>query len=363
MKIFGSPSRYYQGPGIVDSLGEILNPFGTRFFILADPIVLPIVQKRITESLGMSQKIPIFEVFQGECSYPEIFRLKARAVESAAHVVIGIGGGKAIDTAKALNIHLNLPVVIIPTIAASDAAGTHAVVVYDENHVKLETIRMREGISCILVDTEIIARAPTRFLLAGMGDTLSTKFEAEACFRSGGKNLFGATPSEIALPVGQLAYEIIRKYGEEAKASADRKEVTPALEKVIEANLLLSGLGGACGGVAAAHAIYSGFSLIEEMRHSLHGELVAFGVLAQLVLENREGDFIADLIRFYKRVGLPATLEQLGLREVNRRKIETVARKVCEKGSFIHNMPFPVDEQMVLGAILKANSLAKDVKG
>lgn len=363
MKIFGSPSRYCQGSGILDRMGEILNSFGKRFFILADQVVLPIVQKRITKSLETSQKIPTFEVFGGECSYPEIFRLKSKAEKSEAQVIIGIGGGKAIDAAKALNIQLNLPVVIIPTIAASDAAGTHAVVVYDENHVKLETIRMREGISFILVDTEIIAQAPTRFLLAGMGDTLSTKFEAEACFKSGAKNLFGATPSEIALPLGQLAYEIIRENGEEAKASADRKEVTPALEKVIEANLLLSGLGGASGGVAAAHAIYSGFSLIEEMRHSLHGELVAFGVLTQLVLENRDANFINDLIRFYKRVGLPASLEQLGLRELNAKKIETAARKVCEKGSFIYNMPFKVDEQMVFEAILKANSLAKDAKG
>jgi glycerol dehydrogenase len=163
--------------------------------------------------------------------------------------------------------------------------------------------------------------------------------------------------------LGQLAYDIIREYGEEAKVSAERKEVTPALEKVIEANLLLSGLGGAAGGIAAAHAIYSGFTLIEEMRHSLHGELVAFGVLAQLVLENRDSHFITDLIRFYKRVGLPATLEQLGLKQLNMKKIEIAANKVCEKGSFIYNMPFKVDQPMVMEAIRKANDLAKDTKG
>jgi len=363
MKIFGSPSRYCQGHGILDRMGEILSSFGSRFFILADPIVLPLVQERITKSLERGHKVPIFEIFRGECSYPEISRLKSKAEESNGQVIVGIGGGKAIDAAKALNIQLNLPVVIIPTIAASDAAGTHAVVVYDENHVKLETIRMREGISFILVDTGVVAQAPTRFLLAGMGDALSTKFEAEACWKSGAKNLFGAGPLEIALPLGQLAYEIVREYGEEAKASADRKEVTPALEKVIEANLLLSGLGGASGGIAAAHAIYSGFTMIEEMRHSLHGELVAFGVLAQLVLENRDSNFIIDLIRFYKRVGIPATLEQLGLTERNVKKIEIVANKVCEKGSFIYNMPFKVNPPMVMEAIRQANSLAREVKG
>lgn len=335
MQIFGSPSRYFQGSGILDQMAEILSPLGSRFFIFADEIVFPIVQKRIIQSLEMHRKIPILEIFRGECSYLEIFRLKSKAEEGDAQVIIGIGGGKAIDTAKALNIQLNLPVVIIPTIAASDAPSTHVAVIYDKNHVKLEVLHMRQGVSFILVDTEIIAQAPTRFLLAGMGDALSTKFETEACWKSGAKNLFGGKPSQIALQLGQLAYEIIRKYGEEAKASVDRKEVTPALEKVIEANILLSGLGGASGGVAAAHAIYTGFTLIEEMHQSLHGELVAFGILVQLVLENRESDFINDLIRFYKRIGLPTSLEELGLREVDVRKIERAANKICESGSYI----------------------------
>jgi len=362
MQILGSPSRYYQGAGILERMGDILKPLANRFFVFADQTVLPIVRNRIIKSFEASRLTAVFEIFRGECSYPEVFRLKAKAEEADAQVIVGMGGGKAIDAAKALSVKLDFPVVIVPTIAASDAPCTHVAVMYDENHVKLEVLPMRLGVSFVLVDTGIVAQAPGRFLSAGMGDALSKKFEAEACRKSGASNLYGGRPSQTALGLGELAYTIVKKHGEEAKISADRKEVTPALEKVVEANILLSGLAGENGGLAAAHAVYTGFTLIEEMRQSLHGELVAFGILVQLTLENRGRDFINDLIDFYRRIGLPASLGDLRLREGSIKKIERAVKKICEAGSYVHNMPFRVDERMVVEAIFEADSLSKDRK-
>jgi glycerol dehydrogenase len=191
-----------------------------------------------------------------------------------------------------------------------------------------------------------------------MGDALSTKFEAEACWKSGATNLFKAKPFQAALHLASLAYEVVMGYGEEAKRSAENKEVTPALENVVEANILLSGLGFESGGLAAAHAVHAGFTLIPEMNQSLHGEKVAFGILVQLILEKRELDFIEDLIRFYKRIGLPTSLKELGLKEFRLEQIERAANRICQEGSYIYNMPFKVDKQAIIEAILKADSLA-----
>lgn len=359
MRIFGAPSRYIQGSGALDRIGEILSPLGERFFIFGDEIVLSIVRERVVNALEKNHKISIIETFQEECCYPEIFRLKSIAEKSKAHAIIGIGGGKAADTTKALNIQLNLPIVIVPTIAATDAPTSHLVAVYDENHVIQEILRMEQNPSLVLVDTKIIAQAPVRFLVAGMGDALSTKFEAEACWKSGSANLFTGKLCQAALHLGQLAYELIKEYGEEAKASVENKQVTPALEKVVEANIFLSGLGFENGGLAAAHAIHSGFTVIEEMNQSFHGEKVAFGILVQLVLENREPHFIHDMIGFYRRIGLPTSLLELGLKELNMEKIEKAAKRACQEGSYIYNMPFEVDYQTVIEAILRADALAK----
>lgn len=362
MKIFGSPNRYIQGNGILDRLGEILSPLGDQFFIFGDEIVLSIVGDRIASALKSFGRIFTMEKFQGECCYSEIFRLKKEAEKSKAEIIIGIGGGKASDTTKALSIQLKLPIVIIPTIAATDAPTSHLVALYDENHVIKEVLRMEPHTSLVLVDTGIIARAPARFLVAGMGDAISTKFEAEACWKSGATNLFKAKPFQAALHLASLAYEIVMEYGEEAKRSVENKEVTLALENVVEANILLSGLGFESGGLAAAHAVHAGFTLIPEMNQSLHGEKVAFGILVQLILENRELDFIEDLIRFYKRIGLPTSLKDLGLKELQLEKLERAADRICQESSYIYNMPFRVDKQTVIGAILKADSFTKNEK-
>lgn len=272
--------------------------------------------------------------------------------------MIGLGGGKALDTAKSVSARLHLPLVLVPTVAASDAPTSQVAVIYDEKHVKTGAIRMNPTVVLVLVDTGIIARAPVRFLIAGMGDAISTKFEAEACWASSAVNAFGGMPFNATLYLGHLAYDTIRNYGEAAITSVKKNEVSLALENVIEANILLSGLGWESGGVAAAHAVHAGFTLLEEMHQSLHGEKVAYGVLVQLVLERREKDFILDLVSFYKRVGLPTRLADLGGGDFQIQKIEKAVDVICQKGSSIYHMPFPVDRKMVIEAIMDVEHLA-----
>lgn len=359
MKIFGAPNRYVQGSGILDQIGEILSPIGDRFFIFGDEVVLSITRDKVVSALERSNKIPITEIFQGECSYPEISRLKTKAEENQAQAIVGIGGGKVLDTTKVVSAQLDLPLVIVPTIASTDAPVSHLAVVYNENHSVQEILRIEARTSFVLADTKIIAQAPVRFLLAGIGDALSTKFETEACWKSGATNLFGGRPCQAALHLAGLAYEIIREYAEEAKSSVESRQVTPPLENVVEAIFLLSGLGFENGGLAAAHAVHGGLSLIQEMNQSLHGETVAFGILVQLVLENREEDFIYDMIGFYKRLGLPTNLKDLGLKEFDMAKIEKVASRICQEGSYIFNMAFEVDKRTVVESILRADSLGR----
>ena len=227
MRVFGAPRKYIQGPDVLDQAGQLLSPLGKRFFILGDEFVISLIGDRIGQSLTDAKKTVIIEKFGGECCYSEILRLKTVAQKYDADVIIGTGGGKAADTAKALNIELKLPVVVIPTIASTDAPTSHLAVVYDENHVKQEVLRMEAGPSMVLVDTGIIARAPVRSLIAGMGDALSSKFEAQACWESGAENMFGAKPCQAAIALAQLSYEIIRENGEAAKEAVEKKNRYP----------------------------------------------------------------------------------------------------------------------------------------
>lgn len=359
MKVFGAPNRYIQGRGVIDQIGRVLDPLGERLFVFGDRMVLSIVGERISRAVKAVGKIAEIAAFEGECCYPEISRLKALAEAAGSQVIVGVGGGKAADTAKALCIEMELPVVIVPTIASTDAPTSHKAVVYDENHVKQGVIAMKTSPTVVLVDTDIIARAPVRSLVAGIGDALSTKFEAEACCKSGASNMFGGKSGMAALHLSRLCYDIIREHAEQAVTAVKRKTVNEALEHIVEANILLSGLGFESGGLAAAHGIHNGLTLIEDMNGSLHGEKVAFAVLAQMIMEKRDHPEIFDIIAFYRRIGLPASLPELGLKTLDREKLGPAIRKICEPGSYIHNMPFKVDEEMVLDAIIQADNFGR----
>ncbi len=224
-----------------------------------------------------------------------------------------------------------------------------------------------------MVDTEIIAKASARFLACGMGDASSKIFEGSAVVQSGKCSFvwseYEPKPSSplrstvLGLELCKLTYNILRKYEEASMEVARRHVVTPALEMVVEANTLLSGLGFENTGLAAAHSIHNGFTILEKKikPHQYHGELVTFGTIVQLVLENRDLDTIVDYMRWAHKVGLPINLSELGLEGVSDEELWKVAEKVVALGETIHNEPFGVTAEMVFNAIKVADSIERRV--
>lgn len=362
-KIFGAPQRYIQGEGVIDHLGDLIGYLGKRFFVFCDAVVLPLVRERIEAGFREGGKETIFTVFGGECSQPEIFRIAEAFEKGLCDVVVGVGGGKASDTAKAVSLKLRVPIAVVPTIASTDAPTSRIIVVYDDIHRLVEVLRMDRNPDAVVVDTGLITRAPVRFLVAGMGDALATRFEAEVCEQTQSVNFFKGYGCESALILARASYDIIRQFGPAAKQAVEEHTVTDALEKVVEANIFMSGVGFESGGLAAAHAIHAGFTMIPEMNGSFHGEKVAVGLLAQFVMENRDRTFIESMIAFYRQIGLPATLSELGMIEITNEKMDTIAQRACLPNSYIFNMPMPVDKEFVKKAIWKADTIGQLYRG
>jgi glycerol dehydrogenase len=149
------------------------------------------------------------------------------------------------------------------------------------------------------------------------------------------------------------------EYGVAAKIAVERQALTPAVERVIEANILLSGMGFESSGLAAAHGIHEGLAALEGAEDTLHGELVAFGTLAQLVLENHDSSEIAKVMDFCTAVGLPVCLGQLGVADTSADAVRKAAEIACMEGLTTHNSYFEIDPDMILGAILGANALGE----
>lgn len=359
-KIMISPGRYVQGPGAIRQIGEQVKNLGKRALIIGDKIAFPLVREDVQESLQEHQIEFQAEEFGGECSMPEIDRLKSLGEKFQAEVIIGIGGGKTLDTAKAVAYYLKLPVAIVPTIASTDAPCSALSVIYTPEGVFEKYLVLPSNPNLVLVDTSVVAKAPVRLLVAGMGDALATWFEADACVRAGGKNMPGGTATQTALVLARLCYQLLIDHGYRAMLAVERGVATEDVEKVVEANTLLSGLGFESGGLAAAHAIHNGLTALEETHHYYHGEKVAFGTLVQMVMENRSNEELAEVLEFCASVGLPITLREIGVTEVTPEKIWKVAQLSCAEGETIHNMPFPVTPQMVYNAILAADALGED---
>tara|TARA_R110001583_G_scaffold22238_3_gene83579 strand:+ start:21469 stop:22551 length:1083 start_codon:yes stop_codon:yes gene_type:complete len=358
-KIIVSPSKYVQGANSLNSIGEYVKPLGKKAFAIADDFVTALVGAQVKESFAKSEGELVLENFNGECCHPEIERLVALAKANTSEVIIGIGGGKTLDTAKAIAFFCNTPVVIVPTIASTDAPTSASAVVYQPNGEFLEYLMIPTNPSMVIMDTKIIAGAPVRLIVSGMGDALSTYFEARATARSGKATNTGGAPTLAAQALAKLCYDTVIADGLKAKISVENKLTSPAVENIIEANTYLSGVGFESGGLAAAHAVHNGLTKLEECHHLFHGEKVAFGTLVHLVLENAPMAEINELLTFCKSVGLPTNLYQMGVKELNLDKLLEVAKASCAEGETIFNMPFEVTPESVLSAILTAHKLGE----
>lgn len=371
-KAFISPGKYVQGEDELLNLGYFVNSFGKSALLIAHPDDIARVKEKL-DITKLKFGIEFIESgFRGECSRQEVARLTELAKTKACLCTIGLGGGKAIDTAKC--VAQGQALIIVPTIAATDAPTSHSAVLYTEDGKFDDYAYFKQSPSVVLVDTTVIANAPVRFLVSGMGDALSTYFEARATAKSFSNVNAGlpcgyregvcgeAKGTNTALALADLCYQTLIRDGVKAKLSCETRCVTQALENIIEANILLSGLGFESGGLAGAHAIHDGLTILEDTHKYYHGEKVAFGTLAQLVLENAPSDELHQVMDFCVKVGLPVCLEDIGVEQLSREELMLVAAKACIPEESIHAMPFPVSAESVAAAIITADRIGSNFK-
>lgn len=358
-KILISPSKYVQGAGEMGKLGIYAEKYGRKALVLITESGHRRIGDIVDGGFGDCRTESVYAYFNGECSKTEINRLKSIAEEKACDLIIGIGGGKLLDTAKAVAYYENLPVLICPTIASTDAPCSALSVIYTDEGVFDGYLFLPANPNMVLMDTDIITKSPVRLTVAGMGDALATYFEARACMRSGATTCAGGTVTSAAITLAELCFHTLMEEGQKAKLALEAGACTPAVEKVVEANTLLSGLGFESGGLAGAHAIHNGLTVLEECHSMYHGEKVAFGTITQLVMEDVSSEELQDVIDWCIELGLPVTLAQLGVKEVTDEKIMAVAKTACAENDTLHNMPFEVTPETVCAAIKAADAYGK----
>lgn len=355
-KVYNSPSKYIQGTGEMRKLGTYAGTYGTKALVLISAGGVKRIGKRIEQSFEQQPCGFEFQIFHGECCEFEIARLCELMKEQGCDLVIGVGGGKIFDTAKAVAFYQKTPVIVCPTIASSDAPCSALSVLYTEEGIFDKYLFLPSNPNLVLMDTDIIAQSPVRLTVSGMGDALATYFEARACVNRGATTCAGGISTGAAYALAKLCFDTLMEEGVKAKVALQAGACTQAVEKIIEANTLLSGIGFESCGLAGAHAIHNGLTVLSECHSMYHGEKVAFGTITQLVLENVPMEELNKIITFCITIGLPVTLKELGITEVTEEKIEAVATAACAEEDTLHNMPFEVTVPMVVAAIKAADA-------
>ena len=355
VRIFGAPPRYYQGPDALDSLPRVCAGLRGKPFLVVDADVLAFVGTRLEALFADAPKV--IAAFRGEVTAAVMDDLAEQARGAGADLVVGIGGGKALDVGKGCARRTGWPFVSVPTVASNDSPTSIALAVYDDHHQMVAVEALDSSPAAVVVDTRLIAGAPAQFLRAGIGDAIAKKFEGEASQRHGGVNAHHTFQLRTAGYIADGCYRTIREYAVDALAAAGSGSPTPAFEAVVEANILLAGLAFENMGLGVAHGITRGLIRLPAVARAPHGFHVAYGTLVLLASEHRDDQFLEDFMQFYREIGLPCSLTDMGLERIEPAVIREIAANtaVAPAGAYLL---VPVGADELMAAIERVEAMA-----
>lgn len=320
----GSPvmlgsGRYIQGPGVIHQIGKEALYFGKKVLIITGQTAWQIVGQEVSKSLNESGINFRIHSFSGYCSYGNVSAIAEKAKEYGAELIIGIGGGKCLDTSKWTANQLGIRCITVPTSAATCAAYVTLCVMYDDTGSTLHSVFTDQEVAAVIADTDVIAqKCPPRMFASGIADAMAKFPEVDFSM------IYSTDWEKSVLP--SLALEISKfntdKYfakGLEALEDVIRGKATPVMEDILCTNIVLTGMVSALasGGkqLAIAHSFYDCVcTLFKPQRAAhLHGEIVSCGIPVQMGTNGYSEESIKKTTNFLKALGTPTKLSEVGI--------------------------------------------------
>lgn len=352
-----APGRILKGSGVLAQVGDAIAVLGQRPLVVGGRQTLKVVSPQLAETLAAAGLTVASGVYTPDCSESTLATLREAAASHQADVIIGVGGGKALDTAKLVAHQQQLPVVTIPTSAATCAAWTGLSNVYSNTGAFQYDVGLSNCPDLLVLDYDLFFTAPRRLLAAGIGDAIAKWYEASISS--------GDATSTLIISAVQQA-RVLRDLLLQKSETALANPGSQTWQEVIDATVLLAGVSGGLGGAqcrtVAAHAVHNGLTQIPAAHDALHGEKVAYGILVQLRLEELlNNSQLArsarqQLLQFYTAIALPQTLEDLGLGNITLAELRHAAKFACQPESDIHHLPFEVSPEQLLSAMVSTTS-------
>ncbi len=352
-----APAQVLRGFQALELSKEAIARLGQRPLVVGGERTLATQASQLQPVLEQQQLSYSLASYSPDCSEASLASLRQSAASHQADVIIGIGGGKALDTAKLLAHQCKLPIVTIPTSAATCAAWTGLSNIYSDQGAFLYDVSLDRCPDLLILDYSLIQTAPQRTLVAGIGDALAKWYEASVSS--------GSSPFTLIIAAVQQA-RVLRDILFQKSADALKEPGSEAWREVVDATVLLAGVIGGLGGAqcrtVAAHAVHNGLTHVAAAHDALHGEKVAYGILVQLRLEEMlQGNQLAasarqQLLKFYTEIGLPKTLDDLNLGNITLAELRQAAEIACNPNSDIHRLPFKVVPEQLMAAMVSTTT-------
>ncbi len=347
---------YTIGEDAYDAIPSVCKKLGSKMLLIGGKTAMEKALPSFLKAIeGSGLEIVATRWHGGECTFARINELTEEAQTLDIDFIVGMGGGKALDTAKGVANNLGLPVITVPTIAATCAATSALSVVYHADHTHDRTVLFKAPPTHCFINTKILAEAPDRYLRAGMGDTIAKHFEC--CFASRGDDL--PHSSALGREISALCYRPLLSRGKQALDDCKNDITSDALREAVLANVVTTGLVSLLVedryNGAVAHSVCYGLSLLPQVeKNFLHGDIVAYGILVQLMLDNNREDALV-LRDFLRSLGTPVTLADFGVEDD-----DALLKPVVEKALTSNDMdylPYPVSFDMLRAAISATEAL------
>ncbi len=355
-------NKYVRGPGTVSRAGEYTRQLGKRAFVIGGKTALSVTRDLLYPSLDEAGVQHAEAIFTQDVSEKEMRHFLREVGDRGSDIVIGVGGGKAIDVSKWTADRAGLPYIAVPTSAATCAAAVSLYIAYSEEGRPVGGGYAACSPEFAIVDSKIIAEAPARLMASGIADTMSKWPETSY----GGRNQTRTVFIDATEAWAKVAFDTCLGVGSDVIQAVCENRVTKELEDIIDANIILSGVTGNTAGhevrLAVAHCVHDGLITydFENSKRFLHGEKVAFGTLVQMVLcDNISDDLFLRTLDFMKSAGLPVCMQDLGIEEseenIRKLAVETRRRKRLQEG------PVETALEHIVDALRKVNLLAKEI--
>jgi glycerol dehydrogenase-like iron-containing ADH family enzyme len=351
-----APAKVLRGERLLEQAGNAIARLGNRPLIVGGDRTLKATLPRLQPVLAAQQLTATTTTYGADCSEASLATMREAVKAHEADLIIGVGGGKALDAAKLLAYQCHIPVVTIPTSAATCAAWTALSNVYSEEGAFLYDVSLENCPNLLLLDYDLIATAPVYTLVAGIGDAIAKWYEASVSS--------GNSEQTLIVSAVQQA-RVLRDILFQKSAAALQSPGSAVWKEVVDATVLLAGVIGGLGGAecrtVAAHAVHNGLTHLP-VHSSIHGEKVAFGILVQLRLEEMvQGNQLAStsrqqLLKFYTEIGLPQKLSDLGLGDISLKELEQASELALAPKSDIHRLPFKVAIEQLMAAMVSTTA-------